>query len=72
MSADQITRTTKAWPTHPTCNGNCNQGRACDCTADADEWEPLSARDHLAFWVPVVAVTVGALAVLLYAMGVRL
>ena len=24
-----------------TCNGNCNQGRACDCVADVEtEWTP--------------------------------
>jgi hypothetical protein len=65
------------WPIHTTCNGNCTQGRACDCTSnldttDADDWEPLSLRDNLVFWTPVAAVTLGLVGFVLYAAGVRL
>ena len=64
------------WPVHTTCNGNCQQGRACDCTAnldtaDADAWEPLSLRDNVIFWSPVVAVTAALVGFALYAAGVR-
>jgi len=30
-----------AWKSAPTCTGNCNQGRACDCVADVEnDWTP--------------------------------
>jgi hypothetical protein len=50
-----------AWPTHTTCNNNCNQGRMCDCTAaveDAEEFTQFGAFNAL----PAVAVGLVALA----------
>ena len=77
-SADQIIKR-KPWPiysTFPHCSGPCEQGRrlcttpeACQ-TGEADEWKPLSLRDHLMFWVPVLTITGGLLAFVLHAAGV--
>lgn len=48
-----------ARPTHPTCNGNCMQGRACDCTASvaddweasmSEEWQATTLKDDAWFW----------------------
>ena len=37
--SDQISRLKAplAWPVHPTCNGECQHGRACDFTADLED-----------------------------------
>ena len=47
----QIRLKAKLWPIHTTCNGNCNQGRACDCTGNIDdEWDakpPMTRQDGL-------------------------
>ena len=49
------------WATHPTCNGSCQQGRACDCTASvADDWEETQWQDEAWFWGGIV-VSLGVL-----------
>ena len=55
-----------AWKSAPTCTGNCNQGRACDCVADVELTPEQITYLRLIAWVgsPVVAVGVIALAAL--------
>jgi hypothetical protein len=52
------------------CNGNCNQGRMCDCVPDLPEpeVEPMSAADHrllLAILAASVFAAVGTVALLM-------
>jgi len=72
--ADQIIKLKEPmrWPTHPTCNQNCNQGRACDCLSAVDDDDdyirpPMSRGDALlactlvlASWGAVMLVALAA------------
>jgi hypothetical protein len=75
--ADQLIQMRKplSWPIHNSCTGSCNQGRACDCTADvadADEWVAGTWRDDLAFWGTVALGTFSFCTLLALALGWRL
>ena len=52
-----------AWKSAPTCTGNCNQGRACDCVADIELTPEQIDYLRLIVWIgsPVVAVGIIAL-----------
>lgn len=73
--ADQLIRMRKplAWPIHPTCNGSCNQGRMCDCTAAVEEDEytrPPMRRGDALLAVTLVIASWGAVMLVAVAFGV--
>lgn len=57
----------------PACNGNCNQGRACDCAPSPAEaapeighsdGEPVIGRDALKVWLVMSVPALGSAALL--------
>lgn len=47
------------WPLHRSCNGNCNQGRMCDCVPAVAEDEPASMGEGAGVFIwPLVTVAV--------------
>ena len=66
--------TINRWPPHITCNGNCLEGRPCDChpaVPEVDAWEAGSWRDNVQFWATVGAGTAAFGMILALALGWR-
>ena len=57
--ADQLIATRKPlWGAHPTCNGNCQAGRGCDCIApvvDQDDYREPMPLSYLLLAVALLA-----------------
>jgi hypothetical protein len=51
------------------CNGNCMQGRACDCVDNIDEREPISSSDRA--WIVAAATASAALVCLALWLALR-